>query len=277
MSPTNKVSDPEAILTVVDPRPEEEVLAQYATESLHAEPFAEKPTVEDKDPEKPEPEKKKKGGALKMILIGCVGLGCLVVVVVVLLVGAGAGGLFFWGSSGDGGYALPSDWSIPEDWSMPEMGGDAGDEAGVDPVDSGEEGDAGSEDGGETAGADDDSSGAAEEDAGEEDGGEVDAGEEDSGQEDAVADETPTPAEVVEIERPQPTETIVSVTHQAATMSFVGDSIALSATTPGFSRCKVIVVYRGAEGGSWKKQSMSRGGENHTTSLTVSAEMAPEF
>ena len=273
MSPTNKVSDPEAILTVVDPRPEEEVLAQYATDTLSAEtPLAEKPTVEDKDPGEPEPEKKKKGGALKKILIGCVGLGCLGLILTAVLAGVSVGGLWFWGASGDGGFA------IPDDWEMPDMGGETGDEL-VAP----DTGDEGSEDAGEDAGAEDageEDAGeedAGEEDAGEEDAGEEDAGEEDAGEEDAVAEEAPTPAEVVEVERPQPPEAVISVTHQAATMTFVGDSVALSAATPGYSRCKVLVVYRGAEGGSWKTQSMSRSGESHSTSLSVTGEMSPEF
>jgi len=283
MSSSNQVSDPESILTVVDPRPEEEVLAQYATDSLQAEPFAEKPTVE--DPE--EPKKKKKGGGLKKILIGCVGLGCLGVIVVLLLGGGGAAVAVYLGSSGGGGFAMPEGWELPEDWSMPDMGGgETGDEAGVADAGTGEDGaeEGSGEEGGEDGAAGDEAGedgageeGAGEEGAGEEGAGEEDAGEEDAGEEDAVAEETPTPAEVVEVQRPEPVETVITVNHQAATMTFVGDSIALSATTPGYSRCKVLVVYRGADGGAWKTQSMSRSGESHSTSLTVTGEMAPEF
>jgi len=241
MSSSNNVPDPESILTVVDPRPEEEVLEQYATESLQTNQFAEKTTVEDPEAEESAemPAKKKKGGGLKMVLIGCVGLGCLGVIVLAVLAAGGVGAAWFIGSSG-GGLALPE---VP---SMPDVGGgEIGDETG--------EGDA------------DASS------------GEEQTGDEATGQEDGVAEETPPPVEVVEVERPTPAEVVVSVEHQAATMSFVGDNLALSASTPGYSRCKVIVVYRGGDGGSWKKQSMTRNGESHSTALTVTGEMSPEF
>lgn len=71
-------------------------------------------------------------------------------------------------------------------------------------------------------------------------------------------------------------EVEVTITHSAMDMAVVGDSMSVSAKTPGVSSCRLRLYWR-APGGSWAKVRMSSSGESHSGSLTVTSEMKPEF
>jgi len=68
----------------------------------------------------------------------------------------------------------------------------------------------------------------------------------------------------------------VTIKHSAPNMLVVGDTFAITATTPGSSACDVKMVWR-SESRSWTTVRLRKSGERHTGSLTLQSDHAPEL
>ena len=285
----HEIPDPDEFRTVVDPRPEADVIAGYGEGQQPAQVSPDAPTAEeplqpgdDEDDETP----KKKGGLFKKLIIGCGLLGCLgvVAIVVVAIVGVAVA----WFAMGDD---LTGSWSeqltevieqqVDQAMEAAEGAGEAVDEGAGEAVDegAGEAVDEGaSEAVDEGAGeAVDEGAGEADEDQGDTEEPPTEAQDDGVAEEITPREEPPTPREEpTPYEEPPTPAGPVSLVHSPASMAVVGDSVSVSATTPGERRCKVVMVYSSNDG-SWKQKRLSRSGDSHTGSLTVTAEMSPEF
>ena len=79
-------------------------------------------------------------------------------------------------------------------------------------------------------------------------------------------------------DEPAPSASVsrVSIEHSPATMSVVGDSLTLRATTPGHDDCTLKLQYKAA-GQSWRSMTMSRSGSTHSQILSVDSTLSPSF
>ncbi len=213
----------------------------------------------------------------KLVLGGCAFLGCGSVLLILLLVVGGGAILVFQEPVEDAiGFEIP-DIAFIDDLGLDELAGDAFADMEVDLEDSGDTGQV-TEDPTPAPVVEDD----------------VEDPTPEPVVEDEVEDPTPAPVEddgdsstggrpdSGDTARPgsgddddQPKD--VSFEHDSLSMLMVGEKMSIAATTPDVDDCRVKFAWRPVGSSSWTKKYLKTKGEKHTLTLTVTAEMSPEF